>query len=113
MKSKTKILIVIFLLSSCNASNTRVDRLNEYEKSIKKMSCKELKSDLTFQKDILKGLKKRQKNKVTLADVGITALSLGINVIENSVNKNSRNLRLEEIEQKIDMLNLTIKNKGC
>ena len=105
------ILSSLLILSCC--ANSRLDRLNEYEKSLVNKDCKSLLVEKKYQNKILKGIKSRQTNDVTIADIGATALTFGYNIIENSINKSTRNSRFEEVEEKIKMVNLIISKKEC
>lgn len=104
-------IILSLFITSCAAS--KMERMNKYEEKYKEKNCSDLTQEIEFQEKVKAGLVERNKNKITAADVGATVLTLGINVIDNSVHKNSRNNRIGEVDGKIEMLNLIKEQKEC
>lgn len=102
----------MFFLVSC-ASDSTIERIDRYEKSLASKDCEQVDLEIRYQESIAKGLKGRQDQQLEIGDLGAAALTLGYNVIEGSVRRSTRDSRIEEVESKLEIAQLSKEKKGC
>ena len=112
-----KKIVVLFFLSTplmgCSDNPTPEERLQTFKQSLATKTCETLAWEKAYQRQIQSGIQARQVNPITVADVGATALTLGYNVVDNSLHGDARDSRLQEISEKIKEIELAETTKGC